>query len=371
MIFDFVIIGAGIAGASVAAELAPAGSVLLVEAEDMPGYHATGRSAAFWSETYGGPAVQPLTSASYDFLAHPEPGFSDRPFLSRSGALHIARVSGEDRLDRFLDDFAGTDVALEDLNERALQGRCPGLSDSWRRAVWEASCANVDVARLHQAYLRRAHRAGAELRCSAPVTAIERRGVGWRIRAGDAFVEAGILVNAAGAWADSIAAMAGIRTIGIAPFRRTVVQLRTDPPPPIELPLVIDIEGGFYFKGEGQGRLWLSPNDETPVQAGDAAAEEIDIAVAIDRFERAVDWSVQAVERKWAGLRSFAPDRLPVYGFDPASPGFFWCAGQGGFGIQTAPAAAHLSRALILEEAVRGSIAAIDPASYSPSRFGS
>lgn len=369
MTFDFAIIGAGMAGASLAAELAPAGSVAMLEAEEMPGYHATGRSAAFWSETYGGPAVQPLTSASQDFLATPPADFADRSFLDRRGALHIAEATGISLLETFLDDFAESDVMLESLSGTTLAGYCPGLRDGWNRAVLEPSCADIDVAGLHQAYLRAAKRAGADLRCSAPATEIERVGDGWGLRAGNETIEAGILINAAGAWADEVAALAGVEPIGIAPFRRTVVQLRTDPAAPADLPLVIDIEGRFYFKGEAGGRIWLSPHDETPAPAGDVAVEEMDIALAIDRFEKAVDWKVLAVERKWAGLRSFSPDRLPVYGFDPASPDFFWCAGQGGFGIQTAPAAARLSRALVLEEAMPASLAGVDAAVYAPDRF--
>ncbi|QLC24501.1 FAD-binding oxidoreductase [Parasphingopyxis algicola] len=369
MTYDFVIVGAGMAGASLAAELAPAGSLLVLEAEDMPGYHATGRSAAFWSETYGGPFVQPLTSASQAFLATPPSSFSERGFLDRRGALHIAEPSGYGELSRFESDFAASDVGLEPVTGPALADHCPGLRDRWDRAIWEPSCADIDVGGLHHAYLRAARRSGAELRCSASVTAIERRGGNWHVSAGGERIETRILVNAAGAWADDIARLAGLPGIGVAPYQRTVVQLRTDPAPPAGLPLVIDAEGRFYFKGEGGGRIWLSPHDETPAEAGDVAPEEIDVAIAIDRFESAVDWRVLAVERKWAGLRSFSPDRLPVYGFDPAAPGFFWCAGQGGFGIQTAPAGAQLCRALVVGEAPPASLGGVDAGLYAPSRF--
>ena len=369
MTFDFVIVGAGMAGASLAAELAPTGSVLILEAEDIPGYHATGRSAAFWSETYGGPAVQPLTSASHDFLAAPPPDFSERSFLICRGALHVAEPSGDQALEEFLAEFARSGVALEPVSGSALAAHCPGLRDNWRRAVWEPSCADIDVGGLHQAYLRAAKRSGAELRCSAAVTGIDRSNDRWRVNIVGESVDTGVVINAAGAWADKIAALAGIPAIGIAPFRRTVVQLLTEPAAPERLPLVIDAEGRFYFKSEGRGRVWLSPHDETPTPAGDIAAEELDIALAIDRFGKAVDWKIQAVERKWAGLRSFASDRLPVYGFDPSSPGFFWYAGQGGFGIQTAPAAARLGRALILGEPLPPSLEAVDPRLYAPERF--
>ncbi|MEM8694506.1 MAG: FAD-dependent oxidoreductase [Pseudomonadota bacterium] len=368
MNYDFAIVGAGMAGASLAAELAPAGSLLMVEAEDVPGYHATGRSAAFWSETYGGPFVQPLTSASHAFLADPPSDFSDRPFLDRRGALHIAERSGYSELARLGDAFAGSGVGLKPLSGAAIDPHCPGLKSHWDRAIWEPSCADIDVAGLHQAYLAAARRAGAALRCSAAVTVIERADGGWRLRMGHEWVRAAVLINAAGAWAGEVARLAGAHPIAIVPFRRTVIQLRTDPPAPADLPLVIDAEGRFYFKSEND-RLWLSPHDETPAEPGDVAPDEMDVAIAIDRFEKAMDWRVLAVERKWAGLRSFAPDRLPVYGFDPVVPGFFWCAGQGGFGIQTAPAGARLCRSLLLDETPSAALADIEANRYAPTRF--
>jgi D-arginine dehydrogenase len=192
-----------------------------------------------------------------------------------------------------------------------------------------------------------------------------RQGGVWRIDTEDgrAF-EATILVDAAGAWADEVAVRSGVRPIGITPYRRTMVQLQTDPPVPATLPFVIDVRGGFYFKPEAGGRLWLSPHDEHPVPAHDVAAEELDIAIAIDRLERVVDWRVVRVERHWAGLRSFAPDRLPVYGM--AEAGFFWFAGQGGFGIQTAPAAAQIGAALLLDTPLP---TALDAERYTPRRF--
>ena len=182
------------------------------------------------------------------------------------------------------------------------------------------------------------------------------------------------LVDAAGAWADEIAALAGVRPIGLQPMRRTVVQVRVDPQPASDLPLCLDIKGDFYFKPEN-GRIWLSPHDETPSPPCDAAPEEIDVATAIDRLEGVVDWRIEAIERKWAGLRTFAPDRRPVFGFDPRQPGFFWCAGQGGFGIQTSPAAAHLCASLLLGEApspgsAEPDVSGIATATYSPERFG-
>jgi D-arginine dehydrogenase len=357
--FDIAIVGAGIAGASLAAELAPHARVLLLEGEERPGYHATGRSAAYWSETYGGPHVQPLTTASRAAL-------DAGGFLAPLGSLHIARADERASVDAFLAEFAGSGVELRDMDPRDV---LPGLRPQWRHAVFEPSCAYIDVGGLHAAFLTRAKRAGADLRTSAELRTAGRTPTGWRIetRAGD--FEAEILVNAAGAWADAVARIAGARPLGIRPYRRTMVQLRTDPAPPPRLPHVGHLNGSFYFKPEAGGRLWLSPHDETPTDPCDAAPEDIDVAIAIDRFEHVVDWRVAALEHKWAGLRSFAPDRLPVYGFDPFAEGFFWCAGQGGFGIQTAPAAARLAAALLTGNAPDPSVAVIDAMRYSPGRF--
>jgi D-arginine dehydrogenase len=357
MSHDVAIVGAGIAGAGLAAALAPHADVVLLEAEDTPGYHATGRSAAFWSETYGGPGIQPLTTASGEALRA-------GGFLQPLGSLHVGRARDAGAVDAFLAEFAGTPVELRAVDPAAL---LPGLRSDWTLGVMEPSCAFIDAAGLHAALLATARRHGASLRTSAPLRAATRANGRWRLDTGDGPVGAAVVVIAAGAWADQVAILCGARPLGIAPYRRTMVQLRTDPPAPAGLPHVADIAGGFYFKPEAGGRLWLSPHDETPCAACDAAPEEIDVALAIDRLEGVVDWRIAAVERRWAGLRSFAPDRLPVYGFDSIVPGLFWCAGQGGFGIQTAPAASALAAALLLG---RGEgPAGVDPGRYAPARF--
>jgi D-arginine dehydrogenase len=361
--YDVAVIGAGIAGASIAAELAPHARVLIAEAEDTPGYHTTGRSAAFFHECYGGPQVAPLSLASGPMLR-------ERGVLSPRGSLYIARAGDAPMLEQYVERFAGTGVVIERLGRAELERRIPGLRPAWTQALYEPACADIDVAALHQHYLAEARRAGAELRVSARLEACEREGEDWRLsfgRAGEA--RARIVVDAAGAWADEVAAVAGARPLGIAPLRRTIAQLRTDPAPPADLPLVLDINSQFYFKPE-HGRLWLSPEEETPSPPCDAAPEEIDVAIAIDRFEQVVDWRIEAVERRWAGLRSFAPDRLPVYGFDAEREGFFWFAGQGGFGIQTAPAAARLAAQLLLGLGRDGMTERLDAALYSPARFG-
>ena len=360
--FDIAIVGAGMAGASIAAEIGDAASVLLLEAEDMPGYHATGRSAAFWEECYGGPAIVPLTLASGAYL-------QEQGFLSDRGALYLAREQDETLIGKFFADFASSGAFFERIGRSEMDRIVPGLKEEWDRAIWQPRCADIDVAGLHAHYLAMAKAAGIVPQCRARVAAISRKQGKWNVTLADGRgFSAGTLVNAAGAWADEIAQMAGVQPLGITPYRRTVVQLRVDPPPPDDLPLCLDIAGEFYFKPES-GRLWLSPHDETPSPAVDAAPEELDVAIAIDRLEHTTNWQVRGLERKWAGLRSFAPDRLPVYGRDPTSPEFFWFAGQGGYGIQTAPAAARLGAQLLLGSERDSMTQALDADAYSPARF--
>lgn len=359
MSYDIAIVGAGIAGASLAAEVAPHARVVLLEAEDQAGYHATGRSAAFWSETYGGAGVQPLTTAS-------GPALRGGGFLEPLGSLHIGRERDRAAYDAFLAEFANTPIALEPVDP---QSHVAGLRSDWTLGIWEPSCAYIDVAALHADCLSRARRAGAEIRTRAALRQAERVGGRWRITTEDGVIEADILVDAAGAWADDVARIAGANPIGIAAYRRTLVQLRTDPPTTPSMPHVAAIDGSFYWKPEAGGKLWLSPHDEIPTDPCDAQPEELDVAIAIDRLEHAVDWRITGVERKWAGLRSFAPDRMPVYGFAADVPGFFWFAGQGGFGIQTAPAAAMIGASLLLGTAPSDGVRSIDAGCYAPDRF--
>lgn len=364
--FDVAIIGAGMAGASLAAELSAHRSVLLLEAEEFPGYHSTGRSAAFWSETYGGPAIQPLTTASREFLATPPSAFADNGFLLARGALHIGTSDNLPEADAMLADFSSSGVSLDRLDCDEIDGFLPGRRDGWDVALWEADCCDIDVAGLHQAYLRFARKAGCNLRCRAAVQALVYRDGRWEIETANGHFEARNIVNAAGAWADTIARLASLPALQIQPYRRTVVQIEVTPAAPSALPLVVGLDGSFYFKPDSGGRLWLSPHDEIATPPCDAAPEELEVAMAIARFEEVVDWKVERIERKWAGLRSFAPDRKPVIGADPGNAQFFWLAGQGGFGIQTAPAVARLAAALLLGN---DPDSGLDAGSYSPERF--
>ncbi|WP_379548908.1 NAD(P)/FAD-dependent oxidoreductase [Qipengyuania sp. DSG2-2] len=364
--YDFAIIGAGMAGASLAAEIVRSGSgarVLLLEGEDQPGYHTTGRSAAFWSETYGGPGVVPLSLASGDYL-------QEHGFLHRRGALHMVRYGDEADLHGFIESYAGTGAKLEKVGRSHLESVVPALREEWVGAVHEPACADIDVAGLHQHYLAIATRGGAKLQCRAHLVSAGHSADGWQLTCGNGqSYQARVLVNAAGAWADNIATLAGAKPLDIRPYKRTVVQLALEQAPPPDLPLILDMAGSFYFKPDN-GRLWLSPHDEDLCDPCDAAADELAVAQAIDRFQRVVDWPIARVERRWAGLRSFAPDRLPVYGFATDIPDFFWFAGQGGFGIQTAPAAASLGASILLGETENPAFTrGLARASYSPDRF--
>ncbi len=359
--FDVLIIGGGIAGASLGAEIAADVRTAIIEAETHCGMHSTGRSAAFWLESYGGPNVAVLSAASRGFLANPPADFSEAGFLRDRGDVHVTR----DELPELPQGVVSRVVEREEL-ERLV----PGIRPEWRRALFEPGCADIDVAALHTAYLRKFRRSGGTLATDARLESAVYSGGEWTVRLADASsLTASILINAAGAWADPVAEACGVRPLEISPKRRTMVQLRVGRSGLRDLPLVDDAAGTFYFKGEGDRSIWLSPHDEIDSDPCDAAPEEIDIATAIDRFEQVVDWPVEAVERRWAGLRSFAPDRIPVYGFDADAPGYFWCVGQGGFGIQTAPAASRLAASLILRREFPADLFRIDPKVYSPNRF--
>ncbi len=357
---DVLIIGGGIAGAGLGAALTGRTRVVLAEAEDQCGYHSTGRSAAFWLESYGGAEVARLTAASHPFLADPPADFAQASFLRTRGALHLSQQGWAAVPDS---------VAVRRVERPELERMIPGLRPQWRQALLEPGCADIDVAALHAAFLRHFTRQGGSVTTAKRLRSARFDGR-WTVAFDDGSeVTAAVLVNAAGAWADEVAAASGVAPLGIAPKRRTMVQLRVGRTGLRDLPLVGDADGTFYFKGEGDSSIWLSPHDEIACDPCDAAPEEIDVATAIHRFETVVDWPVEAVERRWAGLRSFAPDRLPVLGFDRRNPRFFWCAGQGGFGIQTAPAASHMAAALLLGEEPDAAVAHIDPGPFSPTRF--
>lgn len=368
--FDILVIGAGIAGASVAAQLAPRARVAVIEREAHAGYHATGRSAALFSEIYGNAPVRALSRASREFLFAPPAGFADAPLTQPRGSLYIARDDQMEELEAFaaLPDVAGS-VRRVEVAE-ALR-RSPLLrSDYVAGAVYEPGAVDIDVHGMHQGFLRRLRALGGRLVTNAALAALDRANGTWIAQTNAGTFAAPIIVDAAGAWADAVATLAGIAPAGIAPFRRTA--LIVDPPAFVdtaESPMTIDIGEAFYFKPDA-GKLLLSPADETPSEPCDAMPDDLDVALAVDRIERATVLDVRRVHRAWAGLRSFAPDRSPVVGFEPGVEGFFWLAGQGGYGMQTAPALSRLAAALVLGDAVPADLAAhgVIPADIAPRR---
>jgi len=365
---DYLVIGGGIAGASVAHWLAPHARVIVLEREAQPGYHATGRSAALFMESYGTQQVRALTVASRAFLEHPPEGFAEYPLLTPRGAMMVAGPGQLPQLEAHWKVLRAMNIGAARLSSAQACELVPVLRpEQVLGAVYEPGAADMDVHAIHQGYLRGMRRAGGKLVCDAGVTAIERIGERWRVMAGGTAYEAPTLLNAAGAWVDTIARMAGVRAIGIEPRRRSAFIFA----PPAESgedgakfaeaakvslwPMVFDADEGWYIKPDA-GMLLGSPANADPVEPQDVQPEELDIAVAIHRIEEATTLKIRRPTRTWAGLRSFVPDGDLVGGFEPGVPGFFWVAAQGGYGIQTSAAmgeaCAALARGLPLPERI-------------------
>lgn len=349
---DFLIIGAGIAGASAAFEIcgrAPKARVILVEREDVPGYHATGRSAALFLETYGGVVVRALARSSRPFLQSPPAGFADTQLLTPRGVLHIARDDQREAAERLFDecrprarDLRLVDGAAALTLQPALR---PGYTDC---AVHEPGAMDLDVDALHQGYLRGFKAREGTLLAAAEVQAIELRSGYWSVTTSKGGIGAATIINAAGAWADQVASLAGLAPLGLVAKRRTAITI--DPPSGMDVrawPMTIDVDETFYFKPEA-GRILVSPCDETPMPPCDAQPDEWDVAVAADRLQTATTLPVSHITHRWAGLRSFLADKTPAVGPDPAAANFLWLAGQAGFGIKTAPAMGRLTAARAL-----------------------
>ena len=371
--FDFIVCGSGIAGSSIAFELAAHGSVLVVEREDRHGYHTTGRSAAMYIESYGAAPIRALTAASRAFFDDPPAGFADYPLLTPRGALTIAPKDRLAGLDGLGEEITEAGAAWRRLSGEEARAMVPALRpEAAAGAVYEPNASDIDTNALHAGFLRLAKGRGAEFRLDAEVVGLTRSSDGWRVKLVDGEeVDGKILINAAGAWADPVAALAGVKPLGLAPKRRTAILV--DPPQGMAIerwPNVIDVDERFYFKPDA-GRILASPADETPSPPLDAAPEEMDIALCVERLEGAIEIEVRRVARAWAGLRTFAPDRVLVIGYDAATPDFFWFAGQGGYGMQTAPAAARLGAAVALKLEIPADILAhgVSAATFSPARF--
>jgi D-arginine dehydrogenase len=343
--FDIAVIGAGMAGATTAASLAATHKVALIEAEEQAGYHTTGRSAAIWILNYGPPEVRILTGLSRDFFLTPPEDISP---VSLGIPRPIIYLAPEDEYPA-LDALIAQQLGVAEISIAEVKAKVPALIETYAtRAGYEDGAFDMDVAALHQGYLRRLRHRGGVLRLRNRAGRIERRDGLWHVEiSGGEIITAGIVVNAAGAWGDEVAAAAGIAPIGLVPCRRTAAIIDPAPYDVSHWPMVQGAAHTWYVRPEARSKLMVTPCDETPMHAHDVQPDELDVAIAIDRMQQALSIDVRRVEHSWAGLRTFSPDRNFAFGFDNAAPGFFWCVGQGGYGIQTAPAAGDLAAAMI------------------------
>lgn len=367
---DFVVIGGGLAGISAAAHLAPYGSVALFEMESGLAYHTSGRSAAMLVENYGSQGSRPLVKAARPFLENPPPGAVDSPLLSPRGVLFVADSSSLADLEAKAELGQANGAQNEMLDARGVIERMPAIRDDWvAGGLYEPSGADIDVAALHQAFVRIARSHGADVITSAPVTAIERRENGWIVSSGDRRLTTPVIVNAAGAWGDVIAGRAGVEAIGLQAFRRTAFMV-----PGSERsaawPMVVETHENWYFRPDGVQFL-CSLAEEVESEPMDARPRMEDVALAIERINQATTLNIRTVNSQWTGLRTFAPDRDLVIGEDPTAPGFFWLVGLGGIGVQTSPAYGALLARLVTGEKLPDSFVAagVDPDRTSPARF--
>ncbi len=363
---DIIIIGAGIAGASLASELSSDHNVTLLEREDHAGYHATGRSAAIFLPTYGPPVIQALTQASSDFFHHPPQGFCDTPLLSPRAMMMIAKSADEEHIKEALD------IGMHEVEMSEASNRIPALNtEIYIKAMVDDDTADIDVDVLLHACLKKAKQNGGTLFRRAEVKQIEKTRGGWRVHCKDHIYTAPIIVNAAGAWADEIAVMAGLPGCKLQPKRRSAALIDvSDKWDVTNWPLTVGAGDTFYFRPMGN-KLMISPADETIVEPHDAWADDFALAQAMELFGEATGFEVNHVEHTWAGLRTFARDGNPVVGFDTQTEGFFWLAGQGGYGIQTSPALSRLAAALVQQRQIPGDIAkfGVEVQTLSPNRF--
>ncbi len=371
--YDVIVIGAGIGGASVSYELSRRGlSVLILEAEERPAYHTTGRSAAFYSTAYGNDAVRSITLASAKFYADPPTGFCDYPLLKPSGALYIARESQRSALEMLYRTVRPLVPELSLVDQAFAQNKVPQLkSDYVSTALWEPDSREIDVAALLQGYIKFARQRGAKFTYNAKVQQLSSSSAGWKIDSTAGTFHGKAIINSAGAWADQIGALAGATHISLAPKKRTLCIARAPEGTDVrQWPLTLDVDDNFYFKPDG-GNILITPADETLSPPCDAFPEEQDVALGIERFQQAMNIEINHVIRQWAGLRSFVADKSPVVGFDAQASNFFWLAAQGGYGIQMAPALAKLAATLFVGEPLPTEVSSLglEERQISPNRF--
>jgi D-arginine dehydrogenase len=368
---DFLVIGAGVSGAAAAYELAAHGNVLLLEMEDQPGHHSTGRSAALYTPNYGPPVVRQICQAAYPFFRDPPPGFAEHPLLSPRGALTITVDDPDGIADALLKD-AGTEHPIEEVSMARAITLCPSIRPGvFRRALYEPGVTDLDAAAIHQGFLRGLKARGGKLIVSAEVESLERSAGIWTAITRAGRFRAPIVVNAAGAWAERIGARAGAEHIGLQPKLRTAIVIDA----PAEfcapgVPCVDVIDTWAYFKPE-TGRVMASPGDETPVEPMDAYPDDMVIAELADYLERHTLLKIERILRSWAGLRSFVGDHCPVVGFDPKADGFFWLCGQGGYGIMMSPVLGRAAAELITRNRLPDDLAGrgVNAETLSPNRL--
>ena len=369
-----LIIGGGIAGASAAFWLtrqSDNAKVVLVEAEPQLAHHTTGRSAAQLIENYGAPANRPLTTASLPFFNTPPAGLVDSPLLSRRALLTVGRAQHDALIDTNLAEGIAINPSIREISPAEATELFPPLrTDLFTRAVLEPNSADIDVAALHQAFVRGIRAGGGTILTTNRITGLARAGAGWTLASSAGELTADIVINAAGAWGDRVAELAGIRPVGLRPLRRTAFMIRNETHGSEHWPLVAEADHAWYCKPDGP-QLLCSPADETLSEPCDARPEEIDIAMAIDAINEATTLNIRAVASSWAGLRTFAPDDALVIGPEPDEPSFIWCVGQGGTGIQTSPGAGRLVSDLVLQSSASHFFdsSALDLAGLAPDRF--
>lgn len=367
---DFVIIGGGIAGVSAAAHLAPHGSVHLLEKESSLAYHTTGRSAAMLVENYGSDGARPLVKAARPFLEDPPEGSVDAPLLSDRSVMWVSPPDTMSVLETRANAAQARGARCVLLRTDGVLEHVPAMRRDWvAGGLFEPSGAELDVAALHQAFVRMARNHRTTILTDAPVTGIEPAGGRWIVRSGDRAVKADVVVNAAGAWGDQLAVMADVEPIGLQPMRRTAFMVPASQES-ADWPMVVEASENFYFRPDGIQML-CSLAEETPSEPTDARPRTEDVALAIQRINEATTLDIATVNSEWAGLRTFAPDRDLVIGEDPTARGFFWLVGQGGIGIQTSPAYGKLLACLVTGEDIpeHFSRVDVDPERTSPARF--
>jgi D-arginine dehydrogenase len=370
--YDFIIVGGGIAGASTGFALAEFGTVLLLEREPQFGYHSTGRSAAVFLKSHGPNVIRALASASKAFLLQPPDGFTEYPLLKPRGMLLIGGHNDAAVLDQAADKCGRYVEGVRRLNADQTREMVPVLRDDYLGgAVFDPEAMDIDVHSLHYGFLRGLRAGGGKTITDAELISVERTHGYWTARTPSGNFAARVLVNAAGAWCDKVAGLADATPVGLVPKRRTAFIFQLPPGTSSEnWPVVHDIHETFYFKPYA-GKILASPADETPMEPCDVHPEDVDIAAAIDRIQRCASLPITHIDRKWAGLRSFVSDGCPVVGYDPQIIGFFWIAGQGGYGIETSPAIGRLSASLAATGDVPHDLAdlGVHGETVSPKRF--